>query len=88
MMLMVSLASLATTLESAELIREGVKRFIMQHHNQSLGAISLSLVACYPEGSLAGEAVIKATNTVLYHTKKVAIAFVLLTLYSILDTQE
>ncbi|KYC37076.1 hypothetical protein WA1_46425 [Scytonema hofmannii PCC 7110] len=71
MMLILPLASLATTLERAELIRESVKDLVMQHHNQSLGAISLSLgVACYPEHGLTEGAVMKAADAALYRAKQ------------------
>ncbi|GAA6617207.1 diguanylate cyclase [Scytonema sp. NUACC26] len=71
MMLILPLACSATTLERAELIREGVKHLVLQHHDRNLDTISLSLgVACYPEHGLTGEAVMKAADAALYCAKQ------------------
>jgi diguanylate cyclase (GGDEF)-like protein/PAS domain S-box-containing protein len=71
MILILPLASLATTLERAEMIREGVKHLVLQYHDRNLDPISLSLgVACYPEHGLTSEVVMKAADAALYCAKQ------------------
>jgi diguanylate cyclase (GGDEF)-like protein/PAS domain S-box-containing protein len=63
-------ADLEITTQRAEKLREGVKYLTVTDHDQSLGAISLSLgVAIYPEHGANGDALLRAADTALYRAK-------------------
>lgn len=63
-------ASLNTTRERAEQIRQGAKHLALQNRRQHLDAITLSLgVAVFPEHGLTGESVIHAADAALYRAK-------------------
>ncbi len=63
-------ASLNTTRERAEQIRQGAKHLALQNRHQHLDGITLSLgVAVFPEHGLTGESVIHAADAALYRAK-------------------
>lgn len=56
--------------QRAEQIREGVKHLRIQHRQQLLGAVTLSLgVACFPLHGSTTEALIQAADSALYRAK-------------------
>jgi diguanylate cyclase (GGDEF)-like protein/PAS domain S-box-containing protein len=64
-------ASLETTRQRAEKIREEVKQMQVKHHGQMLGAVTLSLgVAEIPSHGSTGEVLIRVADAALYRAKK------------------
>lgn len=64
-------ASLPDAQRRAEQLREGVKQLQVQHRQQRLDAISISLgVACFPEHGRNGETLIQSADTALYQAKR------------------
>ncbi len=63
-------ASLETTKERAEKLRQEVKKLIVLYHQKPLGVVTLSFgVAVYPTHAHKGEALIKAADKALYRAK-------------------
>ncbi len=63
-------ASLEITRERAERLRQEVKKLVVKHQNQPLGAVTLSFgVSAFPKHANEGEALIKAADNALYQAK-------------------
>lgn len=63
-------ASLGDAQRRAEQIRQEVKRLTVQHQQQLLEAITISLgVACFPEHGRTGEALLRLADAALYQAK-------------------
>ena len=62
--------SLEITQQRADFLREAVKRLEVQHRNQPLGRITVSMgVAIFPEHGRTGEALLQAADAALYRSK-------------------
>ncbi|PPS42708.1 hypothetical protein B1A85_13390 [Chroococcidiopsis sp. TS-821] len=63
-------SSLDVAQQRAEQIREGVKHLRIQHRQQLLGTVTLSLgIACFPQHGSTPEALIQAADAALYRAK-------------------
>jgi diguanylate cyclase (GGDEF)-like protein len=63
-------ASLDVTLAWAERLQEKVRHLKLEHKNQSLGSLTISLgVAVFPDHGVTSEAVLKSADTALYRAK-------------------
>ena len=63
-------APLSVTQQRAEKIRQGAKELKVEHNQQFLGQISLSLgVAIFPEHGTTGSSIIQAADAALYRAK-------------------
>lgn len=63
-------ANLEITRERAERLRQEVKKLVVKHQNQPLGAVTLSFgVSAFPKHANEGEALIKAADNALYQAK-------------------
>ncbi|AFZ32289.1 diguanylate cyclase with PAS/PAC and GAF sensors [Gloeocapsa sp. PCC 7428] len=70
LMLILPESSLDVVQQRAEQIREGVKHLRIQHRQQLLGTVTLSLgIACFPQHGSTPEALIQAADAALYHAK-------------------
>lgn len=64
-------APLSVTQERAEKLRQGAKALKVEHRQQFLGQISLSLgVAIFPEHGVNGSSLLQAADAALYQAKK------------------
>jgi len=64
-------APLETTRERAETLRIAVKRLVVQHRGQPLGALSMSLgVAAFPEHGAAADGLLHMADQALYQAKR------------------
>lgn len=58
------------TLQRANSLREAIKRMDVQHRNQPLGRITISMgVAIFPEHGRTGQALLQASDAALYRSK-------------------
>jgi diguanylate cyclase (GGDEF)-like protein len=63
-------ASVDALKQRAEQLRGGIKAIHIQHREQILGKITISLgIACFPEHGVTGDDLIKAADTALYRAK-------------------
>jgi diguanylate cyclase (GGDEF)-like protein len=63
-------APLEVTKARAEHLRERVKHLNLEHNNQGLGSITISLgVAVFPDHGVTSEALLKSADTALYRAK-------------------
>jgi diguanylate cyclase (GGDEF)-like protein len=68
--LILSGASLDAASQRAEMLREELKKLIVQHAGQVLGAVSISIgVSAYPNHGVNAEALLRAADQALYRAK-------------------
>ncbi len=70
-MLILPNASLEDTHQRAEQLREGVKQLQLQHLEQPLTTVTMSLgIACFPQHGRTGPEIIRAADAALYQAKR------------------
>jgi diguanylate cyclase (GGDEF)-like protein/PAS domain S-box-containing protein len=64
-------SDLATAMQRAQRLREGVQSLLLDYHGQPLGRITLSLgVAVYPDHADNGQSLVAAADAALYRAKQ------------------